>query len=118
MKAFIAPRQAGKTEAILNWVREAPEGEHRICVTFSAEESMRLLRADREAGGMLESWQFVCGTEVTPSAWSAVRRFRGGRIVLGYDNVDLLLNRILPFEVGAISLTADDEPEDLADVTS
>jgi hypothetical protein len=101
VQVIARPRHAGKTTAMLDWMRAAPEGEHRVCVAHSREEAMRLLRENPD----LESWQFVGPDEVTRAAGSAVLRGRGGRIVLGFDNVDLTLGRIFHWEIGAVSLT-------------
>ena len=114
MRIITTPKGGGKTAAMLEWMRAAPEGEHRVCVAFSNEEAMRLLRENRD----LESWQFVGPDEPkNGGSWSAVLRGRGGRIVLGVDNVDLWLQRQFRFEVGAVSLTVDD-PSHAQTVTS
>lgn len=38
-------------------------------------------------------------------------RGRGGRIVLGYDNADMILQGLVPFEIGAITVTGDEDAE-------
>lgn len=104
MKIIVLPRAGGKTHALLEWMRAAPEGEHRIAVCFSGQEAMRLLRENRD----LESWQFVGWNEVFPydgAAWSAVLYGRGGRIVLGIDNLDLILSNLLGWHVGTVTMT-------------
>lgn len=105
MKLIATGRQGGKTEQMLAWLRDAPEGEHRVLVSHSREEAMRLLRDNADD---LESWQFVTPEEVTPDAWSGVLLGRGGRIVLGFDNLDLILPRLVGRTVGAVSMTVED----------
>lgn len=90
MRVTVLPRQGGKTTRMLQWAREAPKGEHRIIVSPTMEESMRLLRENPD----LESWQFVSIREVADNdrrAWSGVLMGRGGHIVLGLDNLDLII---------------------------
>jgi hypothetical protein len=104
VKVILLGRREGKTKAMLDWMRAAPDGEHRVCVAHSSEEAMRLLRENPD----LESWQFVGPNEITKGAWSGVLFGRGGRMVLGIDNLDLLLSRLVGWEVGAVSITPDD----------
>lgn len=87
MKVVALGRQRGKTTQMLQWLREAPKGEHRVIVSPTKEEAMRLLRENPD----LASWQFVTIEETRSSynAWSGVLHGRGGRIVLGIDNLDL-----------------------------
>lgn len=93
------PRGEGKTTALLDWMRAAPKGEHRVAVSPTREQSRLLQRNGRELG--LESWQFVGVSEVKPGCWGAVLRGRGGRIVLGFDDADTLLQNIAGnFRVG------------------
>jgi hypothetical protein len=102
VKVIATGRRGGKTKQMLDWMRAAPEGEHRVCVAHSQEEAMRLLRENPD----LESWQFVGPRDVTRDAWSGVLYGRGGRIVLGVDNLDLQLRGLFgPWEVGAVSVT-------------
>lgn len=106
MKVITTPRGGGKTTRMLAWMREAPEGEHRVLVCFSSHEAMRLRRENPD----LKSWQFVGPDEPRNGrAWSGVLFGRGGVVVLGFDNLDLWLAARLPFVVGAASLTSDDE---------
>lgn len=106
MKIIVSPRGGGKTEALLRWMQEAPEGEHRVFVAFSSQEAMRVLRLAREQDRGLDSWQFVGVEEARdPGAWSAVTRFRGGRIVLGFDNLDMWLERQFSHEVAVVTMT-------------
>ena len=101
----MAPRGGGKTTAMLAWMRAAPEGEHRVCVCFSAQEAMRLLRENPD----LASWKFV-GPEYGQYGrvpWSGVLAGHGGRIVLGFDNLDIWLQSQAGHEVGMVTLNED-----------
>lgn len=101
---IIEPRQGGKTTRMLQWMREAPQDEHRVIVCATQREAMRLLRENPD----LESWQFVSLDEVKDrdsGAWSGVLYGRGGRIVLGLDNLDLMLSDLIKWPVDAVSLT-------------
>ncbi len=100
----LSGRGGGKTAHMLRWMRAAPEGEHRVLVSPTDQEAMRLLRENPD----LESWQFVSLDEVMDrdrSAWSGVLHGRGGRIVLGVDNLDMALSRLFYWPVGALSAT-------------
>ena len=101
MEIIVLPRQGGKTTKMLEWIRGAPEGEHRVIVCPTGQEAMRLLRENPD----LESWRFVSMDEVRPGGggWSGVLYGRGGRMVLGIDNLDLMLSRLFGWEVGAFS---------------
>ncbi len=101
-QVFVGPRRVGKTFAMLKWMREAPEGEHRVCVSVSKDEAMRLLRENPD----LESWQFVSSDEIGRGTWSGVLFGRGGHISLGVDNADWLFERFFGHHVGAVSINA------------
>ena len=101
----IGGRQTGKTTAMLDWMQDAPEGDHRVLVCHTGQEAMRLLRESRERGLDLESWQFVGYDELKPGTWSGVLHGRGGRVVLGVDNLDLILGRLLGWPVERVTAT-------------
>jgi len=103
----IGGRHSGKTEAMFKWMLEAPESEHRVCVSHSHERSMRMLRESRERGYNLESWQFVGCEGITQRSWSGVLMGRGGHIVLGLDDVDLQLRLMLGWPVEFVTGTGD-----------
>lgn len=106
-KIVIRPRQGGKTTEMLRWMREAPAGEHRVIVSATRQEAMRLLRENPD----LASWQFVSIDEVRSadkSAGSGVLYGRGGQIVLGIDNLDLALSQLIHWPIGAFSITDED----------
>lgn len=103
-RMIVTGRGGGKTTQMLQWMREAPQGEHRIIVCPSGQEAMRLLRENPD----LESWQFVSLEEVMDrdrAAWSGVLHGRGGRVVLGLDNLDMMLDRLIYWPVEAFSVT-------------
>ena len=103
----MADRQRGKTTALLEWARRAPAGEHRIIVCHTPQRAMDLLREEYDREDGLESWQFVGIEEVVPEAWSGVLRGRGGKVVLGIDDFDLVLHRLLSinWRIGAFTVT-------------
>ena len=97
----VLPRQGGKTTRMLEWMRSAPAGEHRVCVSVTRMEAMRLRRDNPD----LESWQFVSLDEVDRRAWGGVLSGRGGWIVLGLDNLDMMLSQLLGWPVGKVTWT-------------
>lgn len=108
MKIVSLPRRGGKTEALLRWMQEAPAGEHRIFVAFSREEAHRVQRLAFERNLDLESWQFVSADEARDGrAWDAVLHFRGGVIVLGFDNLDLWVQQQFPWHIDTATLNED-----------
>lgn len=110
IELIVAPRGGGKSTRLLEWMRAAPEGEHRVCVSHTSDEAMRLYRSTFDTDDnptWAESWQFIGANELFEPGWSgAVLRGRAPRIVIGVDNLDLILSRIFGWDVGAITLTA------------
>lgn len=102
----VSERQSGRTSRMIAWLLAAPEGEHRVLVCHSHEEAMRQLRESRVERLGLESWQFVGPPPFGAGAWSGVVRGRGERVVLGVDNLDLLLPGMFGCSVGRVSLEA------------
>lgn len=109
---WMVGRGRGKTTDLLQWVTEAPEDEIRIFVTFKHEEAMRILRRARDLDLDVESWQFVSWDEIFgPGVWSGVRYAnREKRIVLGIDNLDIILRNMVPWEVGVATLSTRPAP--------
>lgn len=106
MNFMVGGRRVGKTTRLLQWAQEAPEGEHRIVVSMSGQRAMELLRLARQDNLPLESWQFVGYDEVVPGTWPAVLRGRGGKIVLGLDDLDTQMRSLFAgYEVGMITAT-------------
>lgn len=110
LRVIILPRGGGKTERLLEWLQEPHEGEHRILVSHSREESHRVMRLAFDRGLMrdvLASWQFVSVSEVVGGdAWDAFKAFHPGTIVLGIDNADLSLHHLLGYPIAALTVTA------------
>lgn len=116
MTVIALPRGAGKTEAMLEWLLDSPTTEHRILVSYSLQESHRVMRYALVNQQLpLETWQFVSLEEVDPRTgvdglWSGVEYADGSQglhrdIVLGLDNVELMLSRLLGRPIGAMSVT-------------
>jgi len=106
----IGGRKTGKTAAMFRWMLEAPEGQHRICVSHTNQRAMDLLRRSREYGYNLESWQFVGLPELmaTKGGWEAVLYGRGGHIVLGIDDLDLCITQFIDrWPIGLITATGE-----------
>ena len=93
---------------MLEWVRKAPPGEHRVIVCATEQQAMDLYRENQD----LESWQFVGPRDIEErGGWEGVLMGRGGSIVLGIDNADWFIQHAARYwKVGAVSLT--DEKED------
>lgn len=106
MKFDIGGRQVGKTKRMLDWAEAAPEGEHRVIVSATEHQAMDLLRRSRKEERKLESWQFVGVQELKGNQiFSGVIMGRGGQIVLGIDNLDLIVGNWFQFRVGRVSAT-------------
>lgn len=114
MDVILLPRGAGKTPQLLDWMRGGDlVGEIRIGVFHSLEEQHRQFRAAYERGeipSVFESWQFVSITEVTEgsSAFLSGVKLRYQPIVLGIDNLDLMLPGLLHgWSIGMVTMTND-----------
>lgn len=108
MEFIILPRQAGKTHRLIEWMLAAPEGEARIYVTHDQHDAMRMLREQREKGNVppLETWQFMSFREIQGAGvLSAVLKFRTQNIVIGVDNVDLILQMMVDFPIRRVTAT-------------
>lgn len=102
MEFMIRGRQGGKTTAMLQWMREAPDGEARIMVCHSLKEAAEMMKAHRE----FASWQFVPIEDFrSPGVFSGVKLTR--KIVLGIDDLDRVLQRILGTseDIGLVTAT-------------
>lgn len=113
MQFHITGRQGGKTTAMLRWMMDAPEGEHRVVACHSHQEAMRLLQFARDMDLGLESWQFVGpGPDprhgVPSSMWAGVLRGRGGEIHVGVENADIFFAALWrPFQVDLVTATGE-----------
>lgn len=111
MRVIIRPRQGGKTTEMLEWMKAAAgdDSQHRICVSHSEHEAMRLYLSTWDEDGnptWAESWQFVGPREpFAERPWEGVLRGRGGHIVLGLDNLDLLVGRYAGWPVDIFTMT-------------
>lgn len=101
----ITDRGSGKSMQLLKWLTEAPEGEWRIYVSHSSERAMRMLRHARSLDLEVESWQFVGVEEVRAHTWSGVLAGRGGHVVLGLDDLDLMFYHLFGWPVHRVSAT-------------
>lgn len=108
MEFVILPRQAGKTHGLIEWMLAAPKGEARIYVTHNRHDAMRMLREQRGKGNVppLESWQFMAFQEIRgPGVLSAVVKWRTENIVIGIDNVDMILQMMVDFPIRRVTAT-------------
>lgn len=111
MKVLLLPQGQGKTPRLLEWMRSAPVNEWRVGVFHSLEEAHRQMRAAYERGDIpdtYETWQFVALDDVLSGDGALLSgvNLRGGRIVLGLDNLDLMLRRLIQgWPVGLVTLT-------------
>lgn len=94
MRVIVGGRGTGKTEALLRWAQEAPEGEARVVVSHSLRASHQLQGEARKRGLPLESWQFVSLEEVGAPGFQAGTRLTR-RVVLAADNADIVLQWLL-----------------------
>ena len=101
----IGGRMSGKTDKMLQWLVDAPEDEHRVIVSISEARAMRLLREARMRELDVESWQFVGVEGITKRSWSGVLFNRGGHIVLGLDDLDMMLYQLFGWPVHRVSAT-------------
>lgn len=109
MRFTVTGRRMGKTQKLLDWMRAAPEGEHRVGVFDTPQDAMRVYRETFDEAGEPtwgESWQFVSLDEIrAPGAMRGVLRGRGGTVVVGMDNIDLILQSLSPFQVEFVTAT-------------
>lgn len=103
MRIESTPRGGGKTQKLLDWMRDSPEDEIRVIVSVNNKQAMMLLHRLREqhedqtgSEGQLpdwaETWQFISLGELQDRRghlWGAVRD--RALIRLGFDNADLML---------------------------
>ena len=113
MEVLVLPAHAGKTSQLLQWLVDAPEDEHRILVSHSFMESHRVLRLAYDLGLIpekCETWQFVAVEELRgDGVWSAVKATRPyGRFVLAFDNLDLWLERLFPYQIQLVTITSEE----------
>jgi len=97
MKLLIGPLASGKTTRLIQWMREAPEGEKRVAVFSSMQEVSRLQRENPD----VESWRFLSFDDI-----EALRGYDRD-IVVGIDNLSWFLSRALGgrFPAGLVTFT-------------
>ena len=117
MQYDIAPRRSGKTARMIEWMRRAPEGSTLVLACHSKEAAMAALRdyrasLDEGQPAELESWQFVSAEEVVKGRYQPYPAAAGlTRLEFGFDNLDLILQGLVPlsYRIGRATLT--EEPE-------
>jgi hypothetical protein len=102
---ILQARKTGKTTAMLEWASHSPKGEARVIVTPTKEEAMSLLRRSRNEGYTLSSWQFISVEEARRPSHAAIEP---GRVVLGLDDVDRMLQRMFHFPVVRATASSDE----------
>ena len=99
---------AGKTTRLLQWLREAPQGELRVLVSFSEQESRRVQKIGVDEWD-LKPWQFIAANQahrLGSVLWLPLRLDNPpSNIVLGVDNAELVLGILLHQPVKALSVT-------------
>ena len=90
-------RQSGKTTKLLEWVVE-PTDEYRVIMVHSLAEARRIERElPKEFRSRLVSFEQVKRGEILEGI---------PNLVLGIDNLDLYLRRLIGFNVGAVTITS------------
>lgn len=109
MQIYVSGRQEGKTTKMLEWMRAASEDETRVLVVHNEMRAMTLHRENPD----LDSWQFV--------GWEEMVKIRGrhatsvrGEVVLGIDDLDLLLTHQFAHPIGRISITGEIDPVEMS----
>lgn len=105
LRVAVLPRGLGKTTKLLKWVRAAPKDQYRALVSQSREARDQAFRQSQTDGGKkLDSHQFIAAEDL---AQMARAHFRGvsGEVVLGVDDVDVILQVLLGCGVGAVTMT-------------
>lgn len=112
METVVLEPGGGKTTELIAWMQNPIRDQIRVGVFHNADMSMRMLwhyREYCEQEGLpveLESWQFVCWDELLDrgaALWAAVPGRRN--IVLGLDDLDSVLSRIIGWPVGLVTMT-------------
>lgn len=120
MKLLIDRRGRGKTTALIEWMRQAPDGELRVYVAhdhLAAMAAYRSTMTENEDGlpvSDLESWQFISWDELADYGPAILAYRRPLNIVLAVDNLDLILRRIITSPVAIATWNAEEIVEYLS----
>lgn len=100
----IGDRKTGKTTLLLEWMKEAPEGERRVMVCATQAMADVAYKRSKEMGLGFDRKQFT--------SYETIRRgyLRGWKdVVLGIDNIELMLSRLFDgYPVGRVTATGKD----------
>lgn len=111
MKVVQLPRGGGKTTALLEWMREAPEDEIRLFVAVTGAEAQRVYRstlsAHEDQPRWAQPWQFIGFGELAALGAQSGRGRK--QIVLGVDNIEMVLARMFHYPVEVV--TASTQPD-------
>src|SRR4051794_6946593 len=117
MEIIVGGRQSGKTERILEWMKNAPENVGRVMICESPDEAMRVYRSTFTKEGNptdWESWQFVSARELlSPHIFEGILLGRKWTIELAIDNLDILIQRSFRWPVGLVTMTNDKIVEEI-----
>lgn len=99
MKFDIGGRQTGKTSRMLQWMLSQPEDESRVIIVHSEHEAQRLRQILKNSGIEVDAWKIVRADQA--------RNLMGRDVVLGIDNLDLILGSLFGRSVSRISATGE-----------
>lgn len=100
MKFDIGDRRSGKTTRMIQWLLNAPEGERRVIVTHSESEAHRIRKLIKGMDIEVEQGQVI-------SAGSQDLRGRNPNVVLGIDNLELVLGGLIGHRVSRVTATGE-----------
>lgn len=102
MRIYVSGRQTGKTTDLLFWLKSTPEG---VLIVHSTAEKYRLQKENPELKGRIHT------------AFDAAEGFLRGRrnIIIGIDNLDLILPALFGAPIGPVMMTREDD-NDLSDL--
>lgn len=101
----VGPRNSGKTTRMIDWMKDGVgKGETRICLCINEHEAERL-RREFCFKFNLEDNQFV--------TLNTLLRVRGRRkVVIGIDNLDIILKILLGETIGLVTATGELDHEE------
>lgn len=96
---IIGNRDTGKTYQMIKWLKEAPEGENRMCVVIHEDEARHLRKRNPD----LKEWQFI-----SLNAFMRGHFVGWENCVLGIDNVLHILQDLLHgTRIGMVTVEGD-----------